>query len=58
MITGSVVSDTITSRVTSEVLPNWSVAEYVIVYSPIRSVLTSPVIITSSPPSETAPGSI
>ena len=59
LITGSVVSVTFTVLVTSEAaLPEASVTEYVIVYSPNIDVVTVPELVTVSPLSAVAPASV
>ena len=57
VITGDVVSTTLTVLVAVEVFPAVSVAEYVIVYVPRVFVSTVPDTDTVSPPSEVAPAS-
>ena len=58
VITGAVVSTTLTVLVAVAVLPLASVAVYVIVYVPTVSVSTEPDEDTVSPPSEVAPASV
>ena len=54
VMTGGVVSSTVTVRDTVPTLPAASVAEYTIVYTPTLSVLTEPLSVTGSPPSDLA----
>ena len=58
VITGGVVSTTFTVLVAVPVLPEASVAEYVIVYVPTVEVSTAPEVVTVSPPSAVAPASV
>ena len=50
MITGAVVSTTLTVLVATPVLPDESVAEYVMVYEPTVSVSTDPEEVTETVP--------
>ena len=58
MIIGAVVSTTFTVLVAVPIFPTASVAVYVNVYSPTVVVVTVPIVVTSSPPSEVAPASV
>jgi len=58
VITGGIVSTTFTVLDAVPVLPESSVALYVIVYVPNTSVSTVPEVVTVSPPSAVAPPSV